>query len=143
LEATGGTIPDGKLGVEFNLCLPGCNGPACSYEVYSEVYGGVSPSELAPGVEMDLGSMGEVDRVVKVSVVDRHCGIKVSFEFKRPVSFWRFPVETVSLSESGFERNYQGSCLVFLIPLLLDAKAVLDFSLSVHVEPVKFGNFFK
>ena len=25
---------------------------------------------------------------------------------------WRFPVETVSLSEGGVERNYQNTCIV-------------------------------
>jgi alpha-amylase len=133
LESPGGAPPEGRLGVEFNLCLPGCNGPACHYEVSSKAPGGVSTGGLASGDEMGLGSTGEADSVGKVSVVDRHGGVSVSFEFKRPVSFWRFPVETVSLSEGGLERNYQGSCLVFLIPLALDAKGYMEFSLSVRV----------
>ncbi|MCX7910661.1 MAG: DUF1926 domain-containing protein [Endomicrobia bacterium] len=28
-----------------------------------------------------------------------------------PIKFWRFPIETISLSEGGFERNYQGMCI--------------------------------
>jgi hypothetical protein len=51
VEALGGRLPGGRLGVEFNLCLPGCNGPQCSYEVSGEV----SPGGLAPD-EMGLGS---------------------------------------------------------------------------------------
>jgi hypothetical protein len=30
-------------------------------------------------------------------------------EFDRPISIWTFPVEVVSLSETGFERNYQST----------------------------------
>ena len=31
---------------------------------------------------------------------------------RRPATLWRFPLETVSLSEGGFERIYQGSLLL-------------------------------
>jgi alpha-amylase len=129
VEAAGGTPPEGKLAVEFNLCLPGCNGPACSYEV-----SGRPPRRPTKVEEMGLGSTGEVSGVERVAVVDRYSGINVNFDFKKPVNFWRFPLETVSLSESGFERNYQGSCLVFLVPLVFDSKGVVEFYFDLRVE---------
>jgi hypothetical protein len=42
-------------------------------------------------------------------VVDEWLGVKTVFRFSVPAVLWRFPVETVSLSESGFERLYQSS----------------------------------
>jgi hypothetical protein len=35
-------------------------------------------------------------------------------ELARPARLLRTPIETVSLSEDGFERNYQGSLLMAL-----------------------------
>jgi 4-alpha-glucanotransferase len=39
------------------------------------------------------------------------------FWFSGPVTAWFFPLMTVSMSEGGFERNYQGSSLLMLQPL--------------------------
>ncbi|MCS7230608.1 MAG: DUF1926 domain-containing protein [Elusimicrobiota bacterium] len=36
---------------------------------------------------------------------------QIEISVPSPIKFWRFPIETVSLSESGFERNYQGICI--------------------------------
>jgi len=45
-----------------------------------------------------------------------------------------YPVETVSNSESGFERVYQGSCLTFRWPLQLAVgeRATFEVRLSVR-----------
>ena len=59
-----------------------------------------------------LGSMGEEPEVDEVSLVDEWLGVKTTFSFSRPATLWRFPVETVSLSEQGFERLYQCSVIV-------------------------------
>ena len=41
----------------------------------------------------------------------------------KPAEIAWAPVETVSLSEAGFERIYQGSALLFAWPLQLPARA--------------------
>ena len=38
--------------------------------------------------------------------------LRAVLRFSRPATLWRFPIETVSLSEGGIERNYQNTCLV-------------------------------
>jgi len=48
--------------------------------------------------------------------VDTWKGIGATIELDRPALLWRHPVHTVSLSEGGFEKIYQGSCLLFLFP---------------------------
>jgi len=40
---------------------------------------------------------------------DPYQHIDVSLEFDNPCSIWTHPVEVISLSESGFERNYQST----------------------------------
>jgi alpha-amylase len=56
-----------------------------------------------------LRSRGEVRDVESVELLDEYLGVKTVFHFSHPCTLWRFPVETVSLSESGFERLYQSS----------------------------------
>ncbi len=57
--------------------------------------------------------------VREVEIGDSLRGIAVRFLPSPEAGFWAFPVETVSSSESGFERTYQGSCLTFRWPVLL------------------------
>jgi hypothetical protein len=67
-----------------------------------------------PGQVLDdprLRSRGEIPGVERVALVDEWRGVKTEFQFSLPAVLWRFPVETVSLSESGFERLYQSSVL--------------------------------
>ena len=59
--------------------------------------------------------------------------MKAAISVDRPADLWRFPVHTVSLSEGGFEKIYQGSCLVFLFPFALkDGKMELSFKVKVE-----------
>ncbi|MBI5971232.1 MAG: DUF1926 domain-containing protein [Deltaproteobacteria bacterium] len=95
------------FGVEFNLMLPCCDGPACHYEF---------DSGQARG-DIGLGSVGEMDALKKITLVDAYRLVSVTIETDISARLWRFPVHTVSLSEAGFERIYQGSCLLFLFQL--------------------------
>ncbi|HEX9006643.1 MAG TPA: alpha-amylase/4-alpha-glucanotransferase domain-containing protein, partial [Bacteroidota bacterium] len=59
-----------------------------------------------------LRSMGEEPAVRSVKLVDRWLHLQTVFTFDTPAVLWRFPLETVSLSEGGFERIYQGSVVL-------------------------------
>jgi alpha-amylase len=56
-----------------------------------------------------LRSIGVEENVKKFSLVDEWLGLETSFTLKQPATLWRHPIETVSLSEAGFERIYQCS----------------------------------
>jgi len=47
-----------------------------------------------------------------LTVVNEYDGFKISIVREDFGEFWRFPVETVSLSEAGFERVYQSSVVI-------------------------------
>lgn len=96
----------GLFGVELNLILPGCEGPLCWYE---------SNADLG-GSGIGLGSKGTAEGVESLRLVDSWKGVGLSIEVDRPATLLRYPVHTVSLSEGGFEKIYQGSCLLFLFP---------------------------
>jgi hypothetical protein len=50
-----------------------------------------------------------------------HIGLDVATRVEPAAETWISPIETVSNSEAGFERVYQGSALVFAWPLVLPA----------------------
>jgi alpha-amylase len=57
-----------------------------------------------------LGQLGSKLNLVDVSelgLVDEWLGIDVSLRAGAPTSFWTYPIETVSQSESGFELVHQ------------------------------------
>jgi alpha-amylase len=56
-----------------------------------------------------LGSLGAVDSAEIVELVDEWLGLKIVLRAPQASSIWRFPIETVSQSESGFDRVYQSS----------------------------------
>jgi alpha-amylase len=120
------------FGVELNIILPCCNGPACLYRFGP---GAPHPEDIG------LGSTGEVVGVSSVSLVDTHTGVAFSIEAMPSLSeateqvrLWRHPVYTVSISESGFEKIFQGSRLLFMLPATLGRSGSLGLGFTVRVE---------
>ena len=96
----GETQKDFWFGVEFNLAMLAGNAPDRYY-----VLPGKSMSDKS------LESTGEITNVSCAKVVDEWSGFEVVFDLDKPALFWRFPIETVSQSESGMEKTYQSSVL--------------------------------
>jgi alpha-amylase len=69
-------------------------------------------------------------------MVDEWLGIRIDLRFEPDVLLWRFPVETVSNSESGFERVYQGSAIVPVWLLDLKEGEAAGFGIRIEVSPV-------
>ncbi len=66
-----------------------------------------------------VNRMGEAQGVKRFSVTDPAFRLEVSWKFDREARLWYFPIETVSDSERGMERTYQGVSLTFLWPITL------------------------
>ncbi len=110
-------------GIEFNLgLLSAGEGRHCS-----------SGSRELSSARLDLAA--EERGLTDFSVDDDFRGIAVRFRFDRPWDLWRYPVETVSQSESGLERNYQCSCLVWTKPMRLDPGGAESLELTIEVRP--------
>lgn len=78
------------------------------------------------GVEYNLSvkaqgfqEKGVKTRVASFVIEDQFFDAKIGFEFDKKADLWHFPIQTVSISESGLERTYQGLCLLFVWPLEL------------------------
>lgn len=59
-----------------------------------------------------LRSRGIIEGGGDISLIDEWMGLEVQLVPQRCDAIWRFPIETVSLSEAGFERIYQGAVIV-------------------------------
>jgi hypothetical protein len=115
-----------NFGVELNINLLAGDAPDRYYEI--------------PGHEIEdrkLASMGELEDVSEIQLVDEWIGMKVVLKTDRNCNLWRFPIETVSLSESGFERIYQGSCLLLYWPLDLELGKEFRVTIELGIYSLK------
>ena len=87
-------------GNEMNFALLAGNAPDRYYEVPGHTL-----------TERHLASAGVVEDVTEVALVDEWQRLRIRLLFENAVDLWRFPVESVSMSEAGFERVYQSSVL--------------------------------
>jgi alpha-amylase len=68
-----------------------------------------------------VNRVGEVEGVRRFSVTDPAFRLRVSLSFSHPARLWYFPLETLSDSERGLERTYQGVNITSLWQLALSA----------------------
>jgi len=68
------------------------------------------------------------------NIKDEYLRLSVSFSFNRAVRLWQFPIETVSSSESGIEKVYQGSTfIIFPDPRPISGKEnPFNFVVTLH-----------
>jgi hypothetical protein len=109
-----------ELAVEWNVdLLGGGHNPAAWYET-------------ADGVRSPHDTSGEAASAAGIAFGNDYEGIRVEAAIDPPARLTWYPVETVSNSEAGFERVYQGSCLLFRWPITLapGERAVRPIALS-------------
>ena len=90
---------------------------------------------LAPesGRRQEVSKTGSEKDLTRFELVNGPDRLTAAFTFSHTVSVWFFPLMTISQSEEGFERAYQGSSLLFLYPLVLSPgqKAHLQIKLEL------------
>ena len=89
------------LGVEFAVGEMAGNAPDRYYDIEGRTLD-----------DRRLRSSGEEKDVRSFRLVDEWLKLQTAIRVDVPATLWRFPLETVSLSEGGFERIYQGSILL-------------------------------
>jgi 4-alpha-glucanotransferase len=95
-----------RLGVEFALTMLGGGGnPAAWWQISDE-----------RSRHDDSGSVADVSALAQGN---DDLGLRLDMTVDRVVDAWWSPIETISTSESGFERVYQGSCLLLSLPVSL------------------------
>ncbi|MCS6988025.1 MAG: DUF1926 domain-containing protein [Chloroherpetonaceae bacterium] len=126
------TLEKGKAEfvVDYSLALQGEGKFKLCFGV-EHVYGllaGDAPDRYYyfDGVSLEnnrLNSAGET-RSKMVGLKDEWLKINARLDATEEARVMRYPIETISLSEGGFERVYQGSCVVMLFEVELSKKPV-------------------
>jgi alpha-amylase len=109
--------------LEFNFALLSGD---CAERYYYQADRGL---DRAP-----LNSIGICEAVRRFSLFDEDDGFAVHFEFAEPTEIWRYPCETVSQSEGGFERNYQSSCVLPIFRLTVAGEGEFSTSFRVRLQ---------
>ncbi len=86
-----------------------------------------------------LFSLGEERDVKEMGLTDGWLGLEVNFQTEKPAHFWRYPVETISQSEGGFERVYQGSCLMLGWEVALRSQETFETQVVTRLLERKTG----
>jgi len=115
-----------RLGIEWNLTMLGGGGnPAAWYEV-----GGERSAHDASGV---------ASGVSRISQGNDYVGVAVETTVEPAADAWWAPIDTVSNSENGFERVYQGSALLLSWPLTLGPSERREFHVDHAVSTSRDG----
>ena len=104
----------GLFGIEFNISLLGS--PFASLNVKNET--------------LLIKNRGTHDGVLEFSVRDGHLDLGFTVSFDEETTLWHYPVETVSLSEEGVERIYQGTAFLFIRRLDFNGHKRLGFNID-------------
>ena len=97
------------FGSEWNInLLGGGHNPSAYYKVEGHTL-----------ADAALDSTGEIADVSELALGNSWLGIEMVLRASQPALLWRFPLETVSGSEAGFERTYQGSSILLQWPVAL------------------------
>jgi alpha-amylase len=79
-----------------------------------------------------LGKQLDLTDVQEIGLIDEWLGIDVGLNFSRPAGLWAFPVETVSMSEGGFEAVHQS--VVVQPHWLVQADSSGRWSLTMNLQ---------
>jgi hypothetical protein len=121
LHHQGDEAIDARLGLELSVHLLGGGGnPSAWYDV-----GGARSAHDGSGQAEGIDAIGYGNDWV---------GVAVRAAAEPAADAWWSPIETVSNSESGFERVYQGSSLLLSWPLRLDPGEARRFSVRQAVS---------
>jgi 4-alpha-glucanotransferase len=75
-------------------------------------------------------STGEVADVQQFHIGNTWLQQDMAFALSQPATLYRYSIETVTGSEAGFERNHQGSCMLLIWRLALDAEQRWDIEIT-------------
>jgi 4-alpha-glucanotransferase len=107
LDNAGSTRLDARLGIEWTTTMLGGGHNPAAWWAFE---GGRTPHDES----------GRAEAVERFAQGNDFIGIAIATTSSRPADVWWAPVETVSNSEQGFERAYQGSGWLLSWPIALD-----------------------
>jgi 4-alpha-glucanotransferase len=92
--------------------------------------------ELA-GKKLMMNANGAAEDVKRFAIVDAWQNLRAEFVRADAGELWHFPIETVSQSEGGFERTYQGTAFALVDRLSLTAGETRGLPMTVTLGEVE------
>lgn len=112
------------LAVEWSLTLLGGGGnPAASYRI--------------AGRDWPFDSTGSAHGIAEVEATNRDVGLRLHTRLDPLATTWWSSIETISLSEEGFERLHQGSSLTFVWPLALGPGETATYAMTTSLATTR------
>jgi alpha-amylase len=87
-----------------------------------------------PLAHAQLGSSGVVENVRHLRLTEGWLNINIDLKSEAAATCWRFPIETISQSEAGFERVYQSSIVFPNWHLCLEGGTSWSNELTLHIS---------
>ncbi len=113
---------ESKFGVETSWALLAGNSPDRYYHL--------DGARIQSG---EMNSTGVIPGSDRLGIRDEAFGYDIVLKAGARLDWWRFPVETISLSEGGFERIYQQSVVVPIVELTLSPGESTELKLQVDI----------
>ena len=136
-----GTVQGRRFRIEKTVTITGKNDIRVVYELEG-TFSGVFAVEMnisllgspyasihAAEETLAIRSMAAREGITEFSLRDTYLDLKTVFTFNGPIDLWHYPVETISLSEQGVERLYQGTAFLFVHHIDLDGKKNFEFTI--------------
>ena len=76
----------------------------------------------------------DLKRAREWSFCDEPFGLEVKVQLSEDARMWVFPVQTVSLSEAGFEKTYQGTTVTPVFALTLPARGSHELTIIIKLR---------
>ncbi|MEJ2052847.1 MAG: DUF1926 domain-containing protein [Calditrichaceae bacterium] len=108
-----------RFGVEFNFGLQAGHAEDRYYHINNERL-----------EDYYLDSVGVIENSKTISLRDEWRKLNIDLSTDDACIIWRFPIETISLSEAGFERVYQSSTVI----LLWDLEINEQINRTIHLR---------
>jgi 4-alpha-glucanotransferase len=118
------SLPDILFSSELSLTLPSGPHPDGRYRLFTKT-GTVEDGVTSSGVSLDVS---------RVELFDSGSGMTIALLPSPHAAVVRFPLESVSQSESGIERTYQGSTVTLLWPCHLNAGQSFHPAIKLQVN---------
>jgi alpha-amylase len=117
-----------RFGTEALFCL--LAGNAHDRYIEWDPPAGKGPGESQRDI---LASHGEMQGTTRVTVTDEWLKLRCEARFPGAGRAWRDAIETVSQSEGGYERVYQGTVLLPIWDFKINPGAEASASMSIHI----------
>jgi len=131
---------EGRLKVLIELTCPGSLEVNVRYGVefsIGEIPGNAEDRHMSfvpSGTRKKLGEPGEEDNLERLVIRDEWRDLTIDLAFSQAVTLWHYPIETLSQSEGGIEKIYQGTTFLALIPIGPDGPATRSLEIDISLQ---------